>query len=144
MLTRQSYTLLTYKSDYQLNLLGIWGGINNLMFGEDSPESIFNQLQAYWQNAKNAGFKVVAFTVTPSSVPGIKADFESRRQSLNTLIRQAAGQYHVLVDLANDNRIGQAGNELNPAYFYSDHVHMVDGGFQIVASIVETAITEIL
>lgn len=144
MLNHQSYVLANYDPSFKHNILAIWGGINDLMWSEETPQQILSLLQTYWQNARGAGFKVLAFTITPSSYAGIEADFESRRQALNTLIRQASANYDALADLAADSRIGQAGDELNTTYFYTDRVHMVDGGFQVVASIVEAAIAPLL
>lgn len=144
MLNHQQYVIANYDLSYKRNILAIWGGINDLMWSESSPAQILSLLQTYWQNARNAGFKVLAFTITPSSYAGIAADFESRRQNLNTLIRLSGANYDALADLAADSRIGQAGDELNQAYFYTDRCHLVDSGFEIVASIAEAAITPLL
>jgi hypothetical protein len=139
------YALANYDPNYKSNVFALWGGINDLLYTQNSPQQILDLLQTYWQNARNTGFKVLAFTITPCAVGGTEnAVEESNRQTLNALIRQSSSNYDALADLGTDNRIGQSGDEFNSIYFYNDLIHMTDNGFQVVASIVETAIAPLL
>jgi hypothetical protein len=87
----------------------IWAGTNDLV-GGGTPASVFSSLQSLWTLSHGQGCKVVAYTILPRTggLSGTAQAFETARQSLNTLIRNASSQYDALVDVGNDPNIGVA------------------------------------
>lgn len=127
-----------YSSAYDKRICLVWGGTNDLYFGA-SAATAYSRLTTYWAARRAAGWTVVAFTITPRSAGSPPADFETQRANLNSSIRSGSANYDVLVDVAADSRLGDAGDETNTTY-YLDLVHMTQAGYAIVAGLTYTAL----
>ncbi len=69
--------------------------------------------------------------VTPRSDPGTPGTFYANYQTYNTWLRaNYSGFSDALIDIANDNRVGDPGDEADPVYYNyhdgtpTDLVHM--------------------
>jgi len=104
------------------NFVLIWGGTNDLYFGADNT-TVYNYIVSYAEARRLAGFKVAVFTILPRSAGSPPANFESYRQSINSMLRANWAAFaDALIDVATDSRIGDAGDELDTTY-YADKVH---------------------
>ncbi|MCX6905539.1 MAG: SGNH/GDSL hydrolase family protein, partial [Verrucomicrobia bacterium] len=115
------------------NFLFLWGGANDIK-RDYTAANIFATLTTYWQQARNAGFTMVSFTIlrTSSDTP----DQIANRDVLNNLIRASANQYDYLIDVAN---IPVLADPTDPTYF-ADGVHLTPAGYKSVATLINSAI----
>jgi hypothetical protein len=114
--------------------------ITNELYAGLSAETAYANFISYCTARRAVGWKVVALTVLPRSNDGTPGDFESKRQAVNSSLRQNWADFaDALADVAADARIGDAGDELDTAY-YPDRVHLNAAGYAIVAGIVHEAI----
>lgn len=123
---------------YTTKIVLLWAGTNDLYFGATAA-TVYANLKTYWAARRAAGFKVIAFTITPRSAGAPPPTFEASRQTLNTSIRSDPSLYDALVDVGANAMLGDAGDETNTTY-YADLVHMTNAGYAIVAGLAQTAI----
>jgi lysophospholipase L1-like esterase len=120
----------------QRNYLFLWGGRNDLP--KSGSSEIFGRLQTYWKRARQAGYKVAAFTVIPAGYESSQADIAERRRELNTLIRSAGADYDFLFDV---DGIPALQDPTDTTYFKSDGVHITAAGSQEIANLINNALT---
>jgi lysophospholipase L1-like esterase len=123
------------------NVVVICGGTNDIFYSDVDP---YPNIVAYCQARKTAGWKVIVGTLGPRSDTGVPADYETKRQSVNTRIRANAisgGWADAIADFGADPTIGQAGNQTDLRYFAGDNVHLSVLGYRIRASIVLNALS---
>jgi len=120
-----------------------WFGTNDLRAGATTA-TVIARLQE-WADARTvAGWKVVLFTILPRSEAGVPVDFEANRQIINQWIRDNWEEHAVLlVDVAANALIGDAGDEENLTYYSNDKVHMNAAGYAVVAGIVNAQLATI-
>ncbi len=117
-------------------MLCAWEVTNELFAGASAATAYANYV-AYCQARQAAGFTVVAFTCVPR---GADADFETRRQATNALIRTNYATFATrLCDVGADATIGVPGAQNNATY-YADTTHLNDAGYAIVAELAETEV----
>lgn len=123
------------------NIAVLWAGTNDIYLDPGLDASNLHESIRNWCSGRRAaGFQVIVCTITPRSEFGTPRSFEENRQALNEMIRMHYFEYaDGLADIAKDPRIGDAGDELDTAYYY-DRVHMTKSGYSIVASIVKDSI----
>lgn len=78
---------------------------------------------------------IIAVTVFDDATE--TAQQRTYRLSANSMIRAHPELYDVLVDLASDSRFSDATNE---TYFSTDHEHLNDNGYSVVAGLMTTAV----
>lgn len=125
-----------------MNVVVLRAGTNDLFFsaGATPPEDVHADIVAYCNGRRAAGWKIVVTTITPRSDASTPANFETSRQTLNTLIRNNWTTYaDALADIAADPLLGDAGDETNKQY-YTDLVHHTDNGYRVSADIVRRAL----
>lgn len=127
-----------YDAGMTKNICIGWGGTNDLSSGV-APATVFADYKTYGNARKAAGFKFVAMTVLPR-VSG-SGTFEADRQTFNTSVRGDATFYDALVDVAADNRIGDAGDNLDETYYLTDHIHLNPVGYSIVAGLASAQVS---
>lgn len=121
-----------------------WEWVNSIYYGA-AVVDVLAAYQSYITPVKAAGALVLTPTMLPCSSAGTPGDLESKRQTLNASLRANWATYSSgLVDFAADNRIGDAGDELNLTYYNADHVHMVDAGYLVAAEVAVPAIEALL
>jgi lysophospholipase L1-like esterase len=132
-----SQVVALYNAGKQNNIYVCWEGINHLYYNATTTQA-YEAIRDLCLRARMTGFYVVVGTLTPRSNSGTPADFETKRQEVNTLLRSNwrtfAGE---LADFAADARIGDAGDELDTTYYTSDKVHLNTTGYGVVAAIVK-------
>ena len=137
-----------YSADYTHNVVCVWIGTNDLMqSGYNDADSIEPALWSVCDTLRAAGYdKIVVMTHTPATGymdAGHQAIYETERQLLATAIRaNFATHCDVIVDLAADTIIGEAGDDSNGTYYY-DNLHMKDAGYGIVANLTVAALATI-
>lgn len=124
-------------------------GANDL--GVTDANTVFNRVKTLWYQAKQLGFKVIAWTATPSTGIGYSALGDNNRQTFNQLVRQSGG-YDYLVDLANlpyfrnpvnlssppniggvtNNWVGGITN--NATFYQADGIHFTTAGHAYIAA----------
>lgn len=129
-----------YDAGMTKNICLGWGGTNDLASGT-APATVFADYKTYGNARKVAGLSFVAFTILPR-VAG-SGTFEADRQTFNTSVRGDASFYDALVDVASDSRIGDAGDNTDPTYYLSDHIHMNPTGYSIVAARAANAVNSL-
>jgi len=122
------------------NVCVLWGGTNDLVSvgGNQSAATALARVYGYADDLRAQGFTVVGLTMLPRSDVAAPADFEAKRAAFNADLRQTwASHFAALVDVAADPRIGDAGDELDTAYYDADRVHLNAAGLAIVADLVQ-------
>jgi lysophospholipase L1-like esterase len=117
------------------NVLVVWIGTNDLGFGAD-PAAVHEQLRAYAEARRAAGWTVVVGTLLPraflTDVPG----YEARRQAFNDLVRsQWEGYADGLADVAADEQLGRPGAQDDRTWFLADRTHLNDAGRRVAAAV---------
>lgn len=116
------------------NYLFLWGGANDM--NTTPAVDMFQQLTTYWRQARHAGFKVVAFTILPTTghTPAVAA----QRERLNGFIRANAALYDHLIDVAALLALA------NPAdrTYYTDGIHLSPRGIDEVANLINVTIPQ--
>jgi lysophospholipase L1-like esterase len=129
-----------YAASRSRNIL-VLGGTNDLGAGASVDEA-FARMVIFCQARRRIGFKVVALTILPNSVPlSGGRTYENERQHYNANIRTELASYaDALADVSADPTIGAAGAQLNREYYQSDGTHPTARAYAIVARIVKAAI----
>lgn len=126
------------------NIVVIAAGTNNLTAG-NTGAAIHTTISNYCTARRAAGWKVAVTTIPARQYAGDPGDLETRRGDCNTLIRANYLTYSdALIDIAANASIGPYAQALDATYFFSDHLHMVDGGFAAWAGVAQTALTPLL
>ena len=112
--------------------LGLWAGTNDVISTNDSAAQIFKSLSAIWTAARADGYKVVAFTVLPST--RLSPERENVRQELNAKILAADEQWDRLIPAHEMFPSARSGA------FKSDGVHLNAYGQGQVAQAVKSAL----
>lgn len=127
--TNQARILLIDK-DYAQNIYySLYMGLNDLA-NSTSAVDCFTAVSALWQMAKDAGMKVIAWTIPPSG--GLTPTEDGERVIYNRLLRQNPSGYHKLVDLAATDGWREL-SVTNGAYYATDHIHLTTEGQKAVA-----------
>ena len=123
-----------------------WMGTNDIAGPSGDANSTYTLLLTAIAHRVSAGAKhVIVLTMLPRTGAGDDANTETRRIAYNTLIRNGAGaNNYTVADVAGDNRIGDAGDQMDTTYYLSDHVHLNSTGRGIIAGIVGPLISGLL
>jgi len=119
-----------YREGADANLCIVQAGAGDIVAGSE-PAPIHDDLSAYCLARRAAGFRVVVVTLLPRSwMDGFEAD----RQAFNELVRQNWTQYaDGLADIAADDRIGEAFDNLDQTYYTPDATHPNAAGCAVMA-----------
>lgn len=126
-----------YDPTKRQNILCAWGGTNDI-WTSTLVTTIMSDITTYCTARKAKGWQTVILTILPRSSTSTPGTFEVDRQTMNAWIRAnyrsfgAAG----LADVAADPRIGDAGDELDLTYYFTDKCHMNDTGYALIADLV--------
>lgn len=124
------------------NICFVWGGTNDLYVssGTVAVSAIYANILNYHMGRRAAGFQTVAFTILPRSSASTPANFETKRQELNTLIRANWATFaDSLCDVGNDAAIGQVGQSDDLRY-YADKTHPTSRGYGVIAGYARQAL----
>lgn len=110
----------------------LWAGTNDLIHGNESAAQIFAHIKKIWTMARADGYKVLAFTVLPSTK--ITPIREGVRLHLNSYIAASYRNYDALV------RPDIIFPKVTSTYFYTDGVHLNQAGQKKIAAAVMAAL----
>ncbi len=118
----------------------IWGGVNDILFTNETPRQIANGLRCIVQGAKAIGSRVVL--ATEISAIGLG---DAGKDALDPILRAEAFGWGVdnLADLASDPILGADGASGNLNYF-PDSVHPDAAAELHVTAIMQNAVNELL
>mgnify|MGYP002777291941 CR=1 FL=1 len=126
--------LISAKPATGVTVVSVLIGANDLA-GQDGT-TYYNNLVAYTDSLRAAGFRVVIGTILPSTTPG----HNTERKKVNDLIRaNAASKFSAVADFAGDALVGCDGCETNITYF-SDGVHPTGEGHGRMVPIYKAAV----
>lgn len=124
-------------------ILVMWEGTNDLHYGA-SAQDAYERIARYASGRQKAGYKVIVLTLLPRHYENADSDFEARRQEVNALLRLNWREFaDGIADVAADERIGDAGDELDTDY-YEDGVHMTEEGYALIARTVREQLEPLL
>jgi lysophospholipase L1-like esterase len=120
-----------------LNIVILWIGYNDISLGV-TPAVVEANIAQYCRERHAVGWRVLIATLPSAS--GEEAD----RKALNALLLDNWQEYaDGIVDLAANATIGAHNACANGTYFMPDGVHMIDAGYAIAKSIMQTAINNL-
>lgn len=132
-----------YDAGRAKNVVVFWEGRNQIVYSDDDATAIFNKFKQYGEARKAAGWKTIVLTTLPSAFGNEPEYYETRRQAFNAILRERWDEVaDVLVDVADDSRIGLVGCTSDATY-YADGVHMTAAGYAIIAARVAVALAAI-
>lgn len=134
-----------YDATAALNVNLIWAGTNDLAGGV-AAATVYGRLETYCNARRAAGWdKVIVFTALPRSAEGDDAGHEALRAAFNALVRaNYASIADGMVDVAADERIGGAGDELDTTYYNADRVHLNTTGQAVIAELAQPVLAALL
>lgn len=127
-------------------VLIVWEITNDLCNLSQTDTGAYNNIKAYCQARKTAGWKVIVATCLPRTQAGINTNFETYRLSINTSIRANAiseGWVDAIADVANNATIGATGAPDSTTY-YADKIHLNEAGHVIAKTYITAALNSIL
>jgi lysophospholipase L1-like esterase len=125
------------------NIAIAWEITNDLFLDDDTDTNTYNRYKTLCQDLQAAGFEVIAMTCLPRTQTGTPANFETKRLSINQMIRDNLAEFaDELVDIGNDVNIGQTGDSNDLTYYNADKVHLNATGHDVVYDAVLAKIQE--
>lgn len=134
-----------YNASHSKNIVILWGGSNDLANATGTPAQVYANIQTYGAARKAVGWQVVVVSALPRSAGS--GTFEADRQTVRAFLladftvatsdpniwKPGAGITYadVFMDIGNDPIIGQAGQNITGPYD-TDHIHLLDAGYQLV------------
>lgn len=129
--------LLTWRP--RTSGLVVFWNTNDLFFSASVADTQA-RIQSYCTARRAVGWKCIVGTILPRSSVGTPGTYEANRLLVNQWIRDNWATFaDGFFDPAADSRIGDAGDELNPA-FYNDPAHLNGAGYAIVAGLVKAQV----
>lgn len=120
------------------NVVYLLEGTNDL--GTFGADSCYTHLMTYANARISAGFKVVISTVLSRTPSGVRAGYETSRDSLNTLLVNTTETNSLkIVNFGQDANLGATLAYLNGTYF-SDGIHTTPTGSKLCASYVKVKV----
>lgn len=127
------------EKDYSRLYYSMYIGYNDIG-GGTSAQTTYLAYTSLASLAREAGFKVIAWTMQPSAtISGAK---ETERQIFNRMLRENRGQYDILVDAANQFPFREAGVTANTDYYQVDGDHLTSLGEKQLSEAVYNALNE--
>jgi hypothetical protein len=105
----------------------LWGGINDLYSLADTPATVYGRLKSLWASARADGYKVCAFTLTPTIITSLTEDVAD----LNALILSDQSLYDWVIrtDMLFPD-------PTDTTYWNADGIHFIAAGYEIIAETV--------
>jgi lysophospholipase L1-like esterase len=121
-----------YSPSRRLNLVVVWAGANDLAVGH-AAQQVYENARRYCEARRRVGFTVITATLYPLEPKDVDRQFEARRAAYNDLLRAHWRDFaDALVDIAADERIGDASGPARRQYFI-DAVHLNEAGYAVIA-----------
>jgi lysophospholipase L1-like esterase len=121
-----------FRPSRRLNLVVVWAGANDLAAGY-TAQQVYENARRYCEARRQVGFTVITATQYPLEPKDVDRQFEARRSGYNDLLRAHWREFaDALVDVAADERIGDASDPARRRYFI-DAVHLNEAGYGVIA-----------
>jgi len=122
--------------DQDISCVIIWGGINDVYGAGGFPaETIEDDLQSMYTDAKNTGLMVVALTISPFKGT---AAWTSTKQgvcdSINSWIKTTAINVDYIIDAYSLLEDPSVPDTLLSSYDYGDHIHLSTVGYRLIGT----------
>lgn len=124
----------------------VWEITNDLAGGSNAATAYAN-IKSYCQARVAAGWKVIVCTCLPRSNAGLRAGFETDRQTVNGDINTNAvseGWASAVADIGDDADIGQNGDSNDTTYYNADKIHLNSAGHAIAKTYITAALDAII
>lgn len=118
--------LITETSTYK-NILPLWIGYNDVNNTAGTGLSTYNVVKSYVQARAAAGWKVFAYTMTPSQENSRDARFEAERVIFNDLFRTDLSLISGVYIMDTDT-VAELTDCTNLTYFNADKLHLTVAG----------------
>jgi lysophospholipase L1-like esterase len=118
-----------------------WAGTNDIFAGA-SAATVYANLQTFWAGVRAQGIKVIATTIIARG--NFDAGMEVIRLALNVLIRSDTSLYDGLCDVALLSQFDSPADTANTTYYNADTVHLVVGGYALVAAAMQPIVESVL
>lgn len=122
------------------NILVLWIGVNDMSYIEGEGVHTYQELKSYVIDRVNAGWKVFAFTITPTNAYGRGAQFEIERQYVNGMMRTDLENV-ANVKVLNTDALTVLNDPSNTTY-YTDGLHLSQTGSALACALFGDAMTE--
>lgn len=123
----------------------VWEGINDMGAGGLDGTQAYNNLVTICSNCKALGATTVLLSVIPANLTGTYPNWETYRGTCNSLMNtNQATICDKYVDLTANAVFTSSSAYTNSTYYHTDTIHLKDVGYDLVASIVYSAISGIL
>jgi hypothetical protein len=124
------------------NICFYWEISNDLALNGYTAAQAHSAVITYVRGRKKAGFGVIVGTCLPRTGEG--ADIETKRLSVNQLIKDSAGtEGFTVADVASDAVMGNISTCANTTY-YSDGTHPTNAGQELLIDYFRDALLEVL
>jgi len=118
-----------------------WAGTNDIIAG-DSAATVYNNLKTFWAGVRSQGIKLIATTVIARG--NFTGGQESIRLALNDLIRGDTSLFDGLCDVGVLPQFDSTADTANLTYYNADTVHLVAGGYAVIAAAMKTTVESVL
>lgn len=132
-----------FRTDRTANVVVAWAAANDLASGFAAAE-IYENARAYCEGRRQRGFRVIVVTMYPLQPMDVDPEYDETRRVYNDLLRAGWREFaDGLVDVAADERIGDASGPERSAYFL-DLVHLTPSGYGVIADCVRPVLVRVL
>ena len=130
---------------YRGDIIILWEGSNDLYVNSLTAAQAFANIKTYIQ-ALPTGVKVIVGTVIARDYSLDPADLMNTRiPAFNTLVRDSAATYkYTVADFAANSIFDARADCSNATYYKADKIHLIQAGYDVIISIMNTAILLIL
>ena len=133
-----------YDGAAPVNVLAVLCGINDISGGRTAPQ-VRDDMIAYCQARRAAGWKVLLISLPPNDLNIGSAAFNPVRNAINAYHdahwREYADGYCAL---HLDSRIGKDGCEMDATYYGVTHIHLTDAGYLVLGRLVSGALGHVV
>lgn len=132
-----------FFNDAYNNVVCFHGGTNDIFYGANDITT-YARIVSYCQQRQANGWKVIVGTITPRSDPGVPANQDTYRLSVNAMIRANWRTFaDGIADIGADPNMGILGDETNTQYYNGDLVHHNPNGYRVLAGYFLAALARI-
>jgi len=136
--------LLPVKLGALKGVLICWGGHNDFAAGV-SVDSILQLTATYCAARQAEGWTVIVVTQLPSTYAGQPVGLEAMRTAYNDSLRANYPLWaDAIIEIDQDSRIGDAGDQDDTNYYYTDKIHLIDAGYAIVADSAQAEVDSLI
>ena len=130
---------LVTETTHRKNILVLWLGVNDMTNNAGDVNKTYDAYKAYVHDRIASGWKVFAYTITPTNGYGRGTDFEQKRVVFNNLLRNDLSEL-TGVYIIDTDEVSEFDNPSNKTY-YSDGLHFTQAGSNLASGLFGKAIS---